>query len=100
MDYFQKFHFSIRCHSTDYAVIHCLRSLCEWAEKAPYPHRMIGWGHTKKTDWQRDNQRIKLRFTDKDCRQAFVDKEHELLSNRWTEDGQDDSDPATPTRNR
>jgi hypothetical protein len=61
---------------------------------------MIGWGHTKKIDWQGDNQHITLRFTEKAYRQAFMDKAHELLPGRWTEDKLDDNDPAVPTRNR
>lgn len=100
MNYHLQFRYSVTCFTKDYAVVHCLRALCEWAEKAKYPHKMIGWGHTKKADWQKKNCCITLRFTDRNCRQAFLDKAADLLPDRWNESAQNDNDPAIPTRNR
>ena len=55
---YQHCKFSITCHTDELAVVHCLRSLCEFAENDCLPQ--IGWGGTKKSDWIAAGNRITL----------------------------------------
>lgn len=45
-----KFHFSVKCHTHDLAVLSCLRALNRWAQKDG--NREIGYGGTKDKDWE------------------------------------------------
>ncbi len=101
MAWFEKFHFSLTCRTDDFAVLHCLRALSEWAnDKVPYPYKMIAWGHTKEIDWKKAGHKVIFRFVGTDSREKFIVKANELLEHRWTQTGTSDSDPATPTRQR
>ncbi|MCI0629397.1 MAG: hypothetical protein L0Y44_01935 [Phycisphaerales bacterium] len=60
---YEAFHYSITCETDDLAVVHCLRALCEFAERGqPYPQ--IGWGGTGEGEWRRNDNQITLRFTE------------------------------------
>jgi hypothetical protein len=54
--------FSITLQTNDLAVVHCLRSLCEYAEEVV--KTQIGWGGTKRGDWENAGNKITLRFSD------------------------------------
>ena len=92
------YRFSIRCKTTDLAVLHCLRALCQWAEHYSYPQ--IGWGGTTAKSWSESNGEFTVRFTSPDYRSAFVQKADELLQGRWQQVKTDDNDPATRQRQR
>jgi hypothetical protein len=91
-----QFHFSVTCQTADVAVLHCLRALCQWAEKHSKPQ--IGWGGTTGSSWKRSAGKLTLRFTKAEYRQNFIDKANELLSNRWKVISIDDNDPAKRQR--
>jgi hypothetical protein len=46
---YQRCKFSITCQTNDLAVVHCLRAICQFAEKVVMPQ--IAWGGTKETEW-------------------------------------------------
>ncbi len=91
-----KFHFSVKCHTHDLAVLSCLRALNRWAQKDG--NREIGYGGTKDKDWEASNHNVTFRFTDSTYRQSFIEKAEELLGSRWTTVATSDSDPARPRR--
>jgi hypothetical protein len=96
---YQRCKFSITCQTDDLAVVHCLRALCEHAEKDGKPQ--IGWGGTKRSEWLAAEKKITLRFTHPDFREAFVRESHRLLpAGSWSEVSRSDSDPATRQRPR
>jgi hypothetical protein len=85
--------FSITCHTDDLAIVHCLRSLCEFAEEDGLPQ--IGWGGTKRSNWESDNHQITLRFTNPRYREAFINEARRLLpKGSWSEVRRSDNDPA------
>lgn len=92
----ERFKFSITCQTDDLAVLHCLRSLCQFSEK--HPKKQIGWGGTSKVNWRRSSGRFTLRFTDPKYRQHFIDEANRLLSGHWSIISTNDNDPATPQR--
>jgi hypothetical protein len=89
-----KFHYSIKCKTDDSAVLHCLRALCQWAQKGV--NVRIGWGGTKLKEWQAAGNCATFRFTTQNYRNDFVSKAKELLAQRWEEIEKRDDDPATP----
>jgi hypothetical protein len=93
---YPKFKFSVTCHSTDLAVVHCLRALAQWAEQHPYPQ--IGWGGSGEKEWQGSSGTFVLRFTDEQYRRTFIDKGTELLPQRWKVISTDDANPAIRRR--
>lgn len=96
---YQRCKFSITCQTGDLAVVHCLRALCEFAEKDGKPQ--IGWGGTKASEWLSAGNRITLRFTHPEYRESFVKEAKRLLpSESWTEVSRNDSDPAKRQRPR
>jgi hypothetical protein len=95
-DDYQHYHFSATCQTQDAAVLHCLRALCQWAEKWKKPN--IGWGGTTQRRWELSGGRLTLRFTNPAYRQNFVDKANELLNGRWAPVGSNDNNPAERQR--
>lgn len=91
-----KFHFSVKCHTDDLAVLSCLRALNRWAQKDG--NREIGYGGTADKDWQLSNHTVTFRFTSPAFRQSFIQKAEELLLGRWTTISTSDNDPAAPQR--
>lgn len=92
----KRFHFSVTCQTDDAAVLHCLRALCQFAEKGKKPQ--IGWGGTGEADWKARGGRFVLRFTSAAYRKTFIDQANRLLPGRWTLVTTNDTDPATPQR--
>ena len=89
-----KFHYSIKCKTDDLAVLHCLRALCQWAQKDG--NVRIGWGGTKLREWQAGGNCATFRFTTQTYRHNFISKAKELLGERWEEIQSRDDDPAIP----
>lgn len=94
---YQRCKYSITVHADDLAVVHCLRSLCEYAEQDVKPQ--IGWGGTKRKNWEKDNNQITLRFSSPDFRNKFVETASRLLPDgSWSEVKRNDCDPAKRQR--
>jgi hypothetical protein len=94
---YQRYHFSATFKTEDLAVLHCLRALCEWAQKgAGLPN--IGWGGSGATDWQKNDNTATLRFTDPERRLRWEHKANELLAGKWKLISTSDADPATRQR--
>jgi len=75
--------FSITCHADDLAIVHCLRPLCEFAEKDG--KKQIGWGGSGCEAWLTNGKRITLRFTQPEYREVFVEKAMKILPpNSWS----------------
>jgi len=92
----QLFKYSIKCYTTDEAVLHCLRALCQYAEESA--KKQIGWGGTKKTTWKTQGCTFTVRFTSPKYRDIFVKEANKLLPGLWKEIERNDNDPATPQR--
>lgn len=92
----KKYHYSATCRTEDAAVLHCLRALCQFAEKGSYPQ--IGWGGTKESLWRSDNGQFTVRFTRPEYREAFLSEARRLLDTHWQLISINDNDPATPQR--
>src|SRR5579871_5228386 len=72
MDDYQKYRFSVTCETSDAAVLHCLRAICQWAEQ--YMKPQIGWGGTTERSWESNGGKLTLRFTATDYRKLFIEK--------------------------
>jgi hypothetical protein len=92
----KRFHFSVTCETQDPAVLHCLRALCQFAEKGTKPQ--IGWGGTSEAAWKTSGGQLTLRFTSASYREAFLSQATRLLSSHWKKLRTNDDDPATPQR--
>lgn len=92
----RKYHYSATCSTGDAAVLHCLRALCQFAEKGKYPQ--IGWGGTKESAWSTSGGKFTVRFTRAEYRTVFLAEAQRLLNNHWTIISTSDNDPATPQR--
>jgi len=91
--------FSITCHSDDLAVVHCLRALCEFAERSVLGQ--IAWGGTGAEAWRAHGNRITPRFSDPAFRDAFVTAATDVLQpGLWAEVQRSDNDPAKRQRRR
>ena len=95
-DLHQRYRYSVTLETGDAAVLHCLRALCQHAERALSPQ--IGWGGTGEGAWKAQGGRFTLRFTDPSYREHFLAEARRLLSGHWTELSLSDSDPASPQR--
>lgn len=91
-----KYHYSATCKTTDQAVLHCLRALCQYCEQAIYPQ--IGWGGTTRDSWEDNGGKLTLRFTSPDFRAEFLSEAGRLLKQHWELIDTSDQDPATPQR--
>ena len=90
--------FSVSVETQDLAVLHCLRSLAQFAEGSKIP-KSIPWGGTKEADWRRANCVATFRFTSSDYRAAFLEEVERLLPRHlWQAVGHSDSDPAQRRR--
>ena len=97
-DDYDRYKYSVTCHTEDAAVLHCLRSLCQYAEQSSKPQ--IGWGGTGEKDWRANDGTFKLRFSSPDYRQRFIDEANRLLAGHWSVLSTSDKDPASPQRAR
>jgi hypothetical protein len=92
--------YSITCETSDLAVVHCLRAICQFAERG-LEHPQIAWGGTGEAEWKASGNRVTLRFTDPAFRDAFVLTARDVLrEGLWEEvDGsRRDNDPAERRR--
>lgn len=92
----KRFRFSATCRTDDAAVLHCLRAICQFAEKGVKPQ--IGWGGTGEREWRSRGGRFIVRFSSSEYRNAFLEEGNRLLAGRWTLLATSDDDPATPQR--
>jgi hypothetical protein len=90
------FRYSITCKTNDLAVLHCLRALCQFAEKHKRPQ--IGWGGTGESKWRADSGQFILRFTKPEYREQFIEEANRLFSDYWTLISIHDNDSASPQR--
>ena len=74
-----KVHYRATVKTDDLAVLHCLRSISQYAQKNG--NKRIPWGGTKKTDWQDAAHRVTFRFTSSDYRRDFFAQLDRLLPN-------------------
>jgi hypothetical protein len=94
---FKRYHFSATFHTDDEAVLHCLRALCQWAQRDE-SNPNIGWGGTGRTRWQSEGNKATVRFTSEAKRQKWIDKAKTLLPTQWNLIGTADNDPASRQR--
>src|SRR5262249_38478518 len=92
----RRYRFSATLQTQDVAVLHCLRGLCQQWSGGPYPQ--IGWGGTKRHQWNAQGGKFTFRFTDPPSRTSFLADAKRLLAGHWVLVAQDDNDPATPRR--
>ncbi len=91
------YHYSITMHTTDLAILYCLRALADYAQKTG--NTRIAWGGTSKEDWKRNNQSVKFHFSQPKYRDNFVEEAIRILpENSWHKLKQDDNDPAVPKK--
>jgi hypothetical protein len=94
---YERCRFSITCHTTDVAVLHCLRSLCE-LHVVGCP-KQIGWGGSTQASWRSTQNCVTFRFTSPADRDAFAQDANRLLvSASWREVSRRDDDPARRQR--
>jgi len=90
-----KYHYSVTIRTDDLAVLHCLRSLSEYAQKVGCVR--IPWGGTKESDWKACEHCATFHFTDPSFRLDFLTQLGRLLPrNLWEKVEENDADPATP----
>jgi hypothetical protein len=90
-----EFHYSITIKTDDLAVLHCLRSLSQYAQKSG--NKRIPWGGTKESDWRSHDHCGKFHFTSPLYRRDFLAQLERLLpKGLWEKVKENDSDPATP----
>jgi hypothetical protein len=94
---YTRYHFSATFRTEDEAVLHCLRALCQWAQRDESSPN-IGWGGTGNKQWQLENRQATVRFTSIERRQAWINKATELLAGKWTLVKTNDHDPASRQR--
>jgi hypothetical protein len=90
------YRFSVTLKTTDIAVLHLLRALCQHCESANF--KQIGWGGTGEGDWRKNGNEATFRFTSKDNRASFIAEAKRLLPGLWNPVATNDHDPATPRR--
>jgi hypothetical protein len=92
-DEYSRCKYSVTVHTDDLAVVHCLRALCEFAEGGV--KGQIGWGGTKRSEWEKAGNKITLRFSSPAFRTTFVEQAKRLLPvSSWREIARNDNDPA------
>jgi hypothetical protein len=90
-----EFHYSITVRTDDLAVLHCLRSLSQYAQKSG--NKRIPWGGTKESDWNARDHCVTFHFTSTSYRRDFLAQIERLLPrNLWEKAGENDADPAMP----
>jgi len=90
-------HYSITVHTTDLAVLYCLRALVDYAQKTG--NTRIPWGGASKENWARNNQNVKFYFSQPDYREYFIEEAIRVLpKGSWSKTKQNDNDPAIPKK--
>jgi hypothetical protein len=80
---YERYHYSATFQTNDEAVLHCLRALCQWAQRDERSPN-IGWGGTGERPWQDHQNVASVRFTSTERRQKWIAKATELLGAKWT----------------
>lgn len=89
--------YSITIYTDDLAVVYCLRTLSQYSQKTG--NNRVTSGNTKKSDWDSNNHRVTLRFSNPEYREGFVSEIKRLLpKDLWAEDSRSDNDPAKPAK--
>ena len=88
--------FSATVMTTDVAVLHMLRALCQHCESGKY--KQIAWGGTGEGDWRKSGHEVTFRFTQQADRKVFLDEAQRLLPGHWRLVKTNNHDPATPRR--
>ena len=92
-----EFHYSVAVRTDDLAVLHCLRSLSQYAQKTG--NKRIPWGGTKESDWRDRNHWVIFHFTSPSYRRGFLAEVARLLAHDLWEKGEErDDDPAKPQK--
>lgn len=98
-DKYQRYRYSITCHTDREPVLFCLRALCQYAEQWKY--QQIGWGGTGVNEWRSSGKQVTFRFTDPDYRAEFERVAGDVLpEDSWSVVDRDDNDPAQRQRPR
>lgn len=90
--------YSITCKTDDLAVLHCLRSLCQYSEQTSCAQ--IGWGGTGEKEWRNNRNVVSFRFTSPKYRDFFVKEATRILKDLWEPLRTNDNDPATSQRSK
>jgi hypothetical protein len=93
---YKRYHFSATFKTGDAAVLHCLRALCQWAQRDERSPN-IGWGGSGENEWAKATEAT-VRFTTPERRQQWQDKAQELLNGKWNLVRTDDNNPARRQR--
>jgi len=94
-----EFHYSVTVRTEDLAVLHCFRSLSEYAQKSR--NKYIPWSNTKKSDWEACDHCVTFHFTNPSYRRDFLAQIEKLLPrNLWEKVREHDADPAMPPRKK
>jgi hypothetical protein len=89
------YRFSATVRTPDLAVLHCLRSLSQFAQATG--NKRIPWGGTKEDDWKRTGQSAVFHFSRASYRERFLEECRRLLpAQSWELVSTDDDDPARP----
>jgi hypothetical protein len=87
------YHFSVTVGTDDLAVLHCLRSLSQYAQKDG--NKRVPWGGTKESDWRAHDQCATFHFTSPSYRHVFLAEVERLLpKGSWKFVRENDSDQA------
>jgi hypothetical protein len=95
-DNYEKKHFSVTGRTQDFAVLHCLRGLSEWAEEL-HP-RNVTWGGTGEAEWRNSKGQFTFHFSDPSFREKFIMRGQELFPCLWEVVRTRDDHPATRQR--
>lgn len=94
-----EYHFSITVETYNEAVLHCLRSLAQYAQAEG--RKMISWSGTKRKDWLKNGFCVKFHFSSPQFRDRFCAEAEKLLPrDLWAEKGRSDTDPAPEQEKR
>ena len=94
---YERYHYSATFHTDDEAVLHCLRALCQWAQRSERSPN-IGWGGTGEAVWRSSGKKATVRFTSELRRLEWINKAKELLPTHWNLADTRDDDPASRQR--
>ena len=95
MSQHNKYHYSVTMHTSDEAVLHCLRALSQYAQRNG--NVRIPWGGTSKDNWILHNHCVTFRFSKPEYRKIFIKEVSCLLPKAlWRIINENDNDPATP----
>ncbi len=88
------YHFSVKIHTNDLAVVYCVRALSKFSQKTG--NNNIPWGGTKDRDWERSSHVVTFYFSSTEYRVGFLQEARRLLpAQSWqVEEEHDDIAPV------